>query len=111
MDLVRVIGYLICCLLLCQAAYAEDVTVEITLQNHIFSPSEIYVPESKKIILVINNLDPTVEEFDSPSLKREKILRSNSVTRVILAPLSPGRYEFTGEFHQETAKGVVIVGE
>ena len=86
-------------------------TVEITLQNHIFLPSEIHVPANEKIILVIRNLDSTVEEFDSPSLKREKILRSNDVTRVILAPLAPGRYEFVGEFYQETAKGVVIVGE
>ncbi len=107
----KIIGYLIGCLLICRVAYAEDVIVEITLQNHIFSPAEVNVPPYQRIILVINNLDSTIEEFDSPSLKREKILKSNNLTRIVLAPLTVGRYEFVGEFHQETAKGVVIVGE
>ena len=107
----RIIRYLICSLLLSQIAYAEDVTREITLHNHIFSPSEIHVPTNHKIILLIHNLDSTAEEFDSPALKREKILKSQSVTKIILAPLEPGRYDFIGEFYQETAKGVVIVGE
>jgi hypothetical protein len=105
-------------LLLCQNIHAEETliepkkdTIEITLQNHIFTPSEIKVPSHQKITLVINNLDDTVEEFDSPSLKREKILKSNSITKIILAPLLPGRYDFVGEFYQETAKGVVIVEE
>ena len=112
MDLVRAIGYLIFCLLAFgQGVAADDVFVEIILQNHIFSPSEVHVPAGQKVILVIHNLDPTVEEFDSPALKREKLLRSNGVTRVILAPLTPGRYDFVGEFYQETAKGAVIVEE
>ena len=89
----------------------QDLTIELKLENHIFSPSEIYVPSKRKIILVIHNLDPTVEEFDSPALRREKILRSNATTRIILAPLAPGRYDFVGEFYQDTAKGVVIVEE
>lgn len=92
-------------------AEEKEVIREIKLQNHVFEPAEIYVPSKKKIILVVHNLDPTVEEFDSPALRREKILRSHSTTRIILAPLAPGRYDFVGEFYQDTAKGVVIVGE
>ena len=89
----------------------QDIVVEIRLQNHLFSPTEIHVPAHKKITLVVHNLDPTVEEFDSPALKREKLLKSNSITHIILAPLVPGRYDFIGEFYQETAKGTVIVEE
>ncbi len=90
---------------------AEDKVyeVEIRLENHLFTPSEIHVPKDTKIKLIIYNLDPTVEEFDSPSLKREKILRSKSKTNIILAPLSVGRYDFVGEFHEDTAKATVIV--
>jgi hypothetical protein len=112
--LVKIIQYFIC-FFISVFVYADDlaekkeVVVEIKLQNHIFDPAEIYVPSNKKIILVVHNLDPTVEEFDSPSLRREKILRSNSTTRIILAPLAPGRYDFVGELYQDTAKGVVIV--
>ena len=88
----------------------EDIyEVEIRLENHIFTPKEIHVPKDTKIKLVIYNLDPTIEEFDSADLKRERILRSRSKTNIILAPLSVGKYYFMGEFHEETAKAVVVV--
>lgn len=91
-------------------SFASNVyEVEIKLENHVFTPDIIKVPEGVKIKLVIHNLDPSMEEFDSPSLKREKILRSKSKTNIILAPLKKGRYDFIGEFHEETAKGALIV--
>ena len=106
----KILQCIILCLSLSPSIYAdEEVVIRITLENHVFSPSEIYVPSEKKITLLINNLDSTIEEFDSPALKREKILRSKAETKIILAPLVVGRYDFIGEFHQETAKGVVIV--
>ena len=88
----------------------EDVyEVEILLENHLFVPEEVHVPKNRKIKLMIYNSDSTIEEFDSPALKREKILRSKSKTNIVLAPLGAGRYDFVGEFHQQTAKGTVIV--
>ncbi|MEY3197306.1 MAG: hypothetical protein RLZZ59_677, partial [Pseudomonadota bacterium] len=85
--------------------------IEIKLENHVFTPSEIHIPKGKKFTLVINNLDETIEEFDSTHLNREKILRSKSKTNIVLAPLDTGRYDFVGEFHPDTAKGTVIVDE
>lgn len=112
----RISHYIIVCLILSQicspSAYADqenEVVIKITLEHHVFSPSEIHVPAHKKIILIIHNLDSTIEEFDSPALKREKILRSGSETKIILAPLQAGKYDFVGEFYQDTAKGAVIV--
>jgi hypothetical protein len=107
---------ILCCLCLClisSIVYAldEPFILEVTLEKHVFIPSEIHVPAHQKLILIINNLDSTTEEFDSPDLKREKILRSRSKTNIVLAPLSPGRYDFVGEFHSDTAQGVVIVEE
>lgn len=94
----------------CFSVMADNVfIVEIKLENHIFTPNIVKVPEGVKIKLIIDNLDPTIEEFDSPSLKREKILRSRSKTNIILAPLKKGKYEFIGEFHADTAKGALIV--
>jgi hypothetical protein len=111
--LARRVFYIIFILLFTSTPLAnaeEDVyVIEIKLENHLFIPEEVHVPKNTKIKLIINNLDPTIEEFDSPSLKREKILRSKSKTNIVLAPLSVGRYDFVGEFNQETAKGVVIV--
>lgn len=120
--IVKLLQYFCFLFLLSQLVYADDLikvkeqtindaVVEIILKDHVFSPAEIRVPAHKKITLVVHNLDPTVEEFDSPALKREKLLKSNSVTNIILAPLAPGRYDFIGEFYQDTAKGTVIVEE
>ncbi len=59
-------------------------------------------------MLVIENEDPTVEEFESHSLHREKIVPPNSKTNLFIGPLKPGRYEFIGEYNEASAKGVVI---
>lgn len=91
------------------AIASEIFIVEIKLENHVFTPDVIKIPEGVKIKLIVHNMDPSMEEFDSPSLKREKILRSRSKTNIILAPLKKGRYDFIGEFHADTAKGSLVV--
>ena len=90
-------------------ARAEDpATIEVTLKDHQFSPSEIHVPTGKAVILRITNQDPTAEEFDSSALKVEKVIAGGTWGTVRLRPLGPGRYPFMGEYHEATAKGVVI---
>ena len=91
------------------AAVAEEPpTIAVTLKDHRFSPSEIHVPAGKAVILRVTNEDDTVEEFDSAALKVEKMIASGHSATVRLRPLGPGRYPFVGEYHAETAKGVVI---
>ena len=91
---------------------AEDVfETDIYIEGHKFSPEEVKVPAGRKIRLIVHNKDETVEEFESIDLKREKIIPGNSSTHIILAPLKPGEYTFFGEFHQDTAKGVIIASE
>lgn len=103
------------CTMLTQAySFAEDDKQEILeftiiIENHKFKPEIIEVPQGKKIRLIIKNNDPTIEEFESTDLKREKIVPGNSSVRIILAPLKPGKYHFVGEFHEDTAKGDIIV--
>jgi len=90
-------------------AWADDLpTINVTLKDHRFAPSEIHVPVGKPTILVIKNEDSTVEEFDSSALKVEKVIAGGTYTTVRLRPLGPGRYPFIGEYHADTAKGVVI---
>ena len=81
----------------------------ITIKNHRFEPTELTVPAGIKIVLVVRNLDPTPEEFESVSLRREKVIPGNSEGLVYIGPLSPGRYDFFGDFNQKTAQGVIIV--
>ena len=87
-------------------ARAADYT--LTLKNHRFTPSEIKVPANKRVKLTVINNDATPEEFDSDALKVEKVLSGKTKGVVRIGPLKAGRYPFTGEYHESTAKGVVI---
>lgn len=87
----------------------EVLEIEIIIKEHKFSPEIIEVPCDRKIRLIVHNQDDTVEEFDSPDLKREKIIPGKSSAHIILAPLKPGKYYFIGEFHPQTAKGCLVV--
>ncbi len=87
-------------------AKAADYT--LTLKNHRFTPSEIKVPANKRVKLTVVNDDATPEEFDSDALRVEKVLAGKSKGVVRIGPLKAGKYPFVGEYHEDTAKGVVI---
>jgi len=88
---------------------ADEVpNIPITIKDHRFTPSEIHVPQGKPVMLTITNADPTAEEFDSTALKVEKVIVGGTYGTVRLRPLGPGRYPFMGEYHSDTAQGVVI---
>jgi hypothetical protein len=89
-------------------ALGEDTDVRLVLREHKFVPEEITVPARKKIKLVIENQDATAEEFESYELNREKVVPPKGKVTVFVGPLEPGRYPFFGDFHKETAKGVLI---
>jgi len=87
---------------------AEEPTIAVKIVNHHFIPAEVEIPAGEKCLLVIENQDPTVEEFESHSLHREKIIAPHAKASVYVGPLKPGRYEFQGEFNETTAKGAVV---
>ena len=82
--------------------------IALTLKDHKFTPTEIHVKANQSSVISMTNQDTTAEEFDSTSLKVEKVVAGNSTGNVRLRPLAPGRYPFMGEFHSATAQGVVI---
>ena len=89
------------------SAFAQLPHFTLTIKNHRFEPSEITVPAGKRIRLVIENKDPTPEEFKSHSLRVEKVIPGGSKVTLTIGPLSPGAYEFVGEFHESSAKGTL----
>jgi plastocyanin len=89
-------------------AIAADMEANLTIKEHRFEPAELKVPAGKKIKLIIDNQDASAEEFESHELNREKVIPGNSRASVFIGPLKPGKYPFYGEFHESTAKGVVI---
>ncbi len=90
-------------------ANSDILKIVITIKNHKFEPNIITVPTGQKICLVVDNQDNTLEEFESSDLHREKIVMPKESINIILAPLAPGKYDFFGDFHQETAQGSLIV--
>jgi plastocyanin len=87
---------------------AAESGITVTIKDHKFTPAEIYVPAGKPAVLTIKNEDGSVEEFDSSALKVEKVIVGGGEGSVRLRPLEPGRYPFMGEYHANTAQGVVI---
>jgi Cupredoxin-like domain len=85
---------------------AQDVT--ITIKDHRFTPDEIKIPANKRVEITVINDDATPEEFESKPMKVEKVVPGKSKGVVRIGPLKPGRYPFVGDFHEATAKGVVV---
>ena len=90
------------------ATAAEPPTFTLTLKNHRFVPAQVVVPANTKVKLLIVNEDATPEEFESHELNREKIVTGKGRITVWVGPLKPGKYPFFGEFHMDTAQGVLI---
>lgn len=89
-----------------QAADAPEFALAI--RNHRFEPAELKVPAGQRVKLVVHNQDSTPEEFESHSLNREKVVPGGAKATVFIGPLTPGRYEFYGEYNEKTAQGVVV---
>ena len=88
-------------------ARADDLPT-LVFHNHRFEPNRIQVPVGQKFQLHVKNTDATADEFESVDLNREKLVTPGQTITVFLGPLSPGEYKFFGDFHQDTAQGVLV---
>jgi hypothetical protein len=86
---------------------ADAVTLHTSIKDHRFQPTELKAPANTPITLVIRNLDPTPEEFESNTLRVEKVVAGNSEITFNFRPLAPGRYRFYGDFNEATAQGAI----
>jgi len=87
----------------------DSVEIVISVKDHAFQPAEVEAPAGKAIVLRIKNLDASPMEFESKSLRVEKVLTGNGEAVINLRPQKPGRYEFFDDFHANTTRGVVVV--
>lgn len=94
--------------LLTAAPAVADDNFSLTIRNHRFEPAELKIPANKRVAITVKNDDATPEEFESATMKVEKVIPGKSSGTVRVGPLKPGRYPFIGEFNESTAKGVVI---
>ncbi len=90
------------------AAAQETTAIAVTVKAHQFQPAEIHAPANKRLAIRVKNLDAAPMEFESVSLRVEKVIAPGSEGVVNVRPLSPGRYEFFDDFHQDT-RGILVV--
>jgi hypothetical protein len=89
-------------------ARADEVTVQLAVQDGGFQPAELKTPKQAKVRLEVSNETAVAIEFESFELNRERVVQPGQKVAVYLSGLSPGRYEFFDDFHHER-KGVLIV--
>lgn len=83
-------------------------TYTLAIKEHRFEPTDLEIPANTKVKLIVKNLDPTPEEFESYELNREKVIGGGRSATIYVGPLAPGVYPFFGEFHMDTAQGRLI---
>jgi hypothetical protein len=86
----------------------ETVTIQLSVKNQRFEPAEISAPAGKRIALRIKNLDKKPMEFESVTLRVEKVIAGNSEGVVNIRALEPGRYKFFDDFNTKN-QGVLVV--
>ena len=90
------------------AAAQQSASVTVSVKNHQFQPTQIHAPANVPIELRVKNLDPTPMEFESVSLRVEKVVTGNSEGIIRLRPLGLGSYNFFDDFNPKTT-GVLVV--
>jgi hypothetical protein len=83
--------------------------VQLSLKDHKFSPAEPTAPAGQPITIAVDNLDATPAEFESKSLRFEKVVKGNGQITVRVRPLTPGRYKFYDDYHEDTTVGFLVV--
>ncbi len=82
--------------------------VHVTYSKGQFQPGEVSAPADKPIVVRVRNLDATAMEFESKSLRVEKVVAAGSEGIINVRALKPGRYEFYDDFNDK-ARGILTV--
>jgi hypothetical protein len=82
--------------------------LQLTYSKGQFQPSELRAPADKPLTVRLKNLDAKAMEFESKSLRVEKVIAANSEGVINVRALKPGRYEFYDDFN-EKARGALVV--
>lgn len=96
-------------LLVSGASAQEKALVRVTLKDHRFQPAEPTAPAGQPITIEVTNLDPTPSEFESKTLRVEKVVQGGGKITIAVRPLSAGRYRFFDDYHEDTTEGFLVV--
>ncbi|MGJ4952739.1 cupredoxin domain-containing protein [Bradyrhizobium sp. HKCCYLS20291] len=111
-DVVRkwvVVGGSLGMLLMAAQAQAEGANeICLTYANGQFEPKEPTVPADAPLVIRVKNLEAKAMEFESETLKVEKVVAANSEAVLNLRAMKSGRYEFHNDFNDK-ARGFINV--
>jgi heme/copper-type cytochrome/quinol oxidase subunit 2 len=91
------------------AGAETSANVKLTLKNHRFEPAEPTAPANTPITIEVTNSDSTPSEFESKTLRVEKVVTAGGTITVKVRPLAPGRYRFFDDYHEDTTVGYLVV--
>lgn len=90
-------------------ALAQEATeVRLAYSNGEFQPREVRAAADKPVVFRIKNTGAKAMEFESTSLRVEKVVAAKSEGVVNVRALKPGRYEFYDDFNDK-ARGTLTV--
>lgn len=91
-------------------ASAQQATeIQLSYKDKKFDPPEISAPANTPIVIRLKNLDSKTMEFESRTLKAEKVVTGGSDAVINVRAQKPGRYEFFDEYNEKTARGALVV--
>lgn len=91
-----------------QARAQQATEIQLTYSGGRFQPSQVRAPADKPVVFRVKNLDAKAMEFESASLRVEKVVAAKSEGVINVRALKPGRYEFFDDFNQQ-ARGALTV--
>lgn len=94
---------------LAMPAAADEAAYVISFKDGSFSPARLEVPAEARVKIVLRNVGTTPVEFESRSLRKEKVLGAGVESFVVLIGPAVGDYDFFDDFHPDAGKGVIAV--
>ena len=91
-------------------ANAQTATeIQLSYKDKKFDPAEISAPANAAIVIKLKNLDAKAMEFESKTLKVEKVVAGGGDATINVRAQKPGRYEFFDEYNEKVARGALVV--
>lgn len=91
-------------------ATAQNATeIQLSYKDKKFDPAEVSAPANTPIVIKLKNLDSKAMEFESKTLKVEKVVAGSSDATINVRAQKSGRYEFFDEYNEKVARGALVV--
>jgi hypothetical protein len=97
-------------MLIVAGAQAQSATeIQLSYKDKKFDPAEISAPANTPIVIKFKNLDAKAMEFESKTLKVEKVVAGGGDATINIRAQKSGRYEFFDEYNEKVARGALVV--